>query len=112
VRTALKNDDRIVFPESIFDGCEMLRKRLACENVWQRGALAEAFELELEMAMGGSAPDSILRLMGSHAKHFTQAIAIALPLKVFLRYLVELCVDWVRSNALLRIAKGSFVHRC
>jgi hypothetical protein len=81
----------------MYQCCEMLQKRLACETVWQHGALAEAFELELEMARGSPPSGSILRAMGTHARHFTQAMAIALPLKAFLRYLLQLSIDWVRS---------------
>jgi hypothetical protein len=81
----------------MYQCCEMLQKRLACSTVWQHGALAEALELELEMATGTTDPDSILKVMGTHARRFTQAMAIAFPLKAFLRYLLQLSIDWVRS---------------
>ena len=98
MQAALRHDAQVAFPPSLQDVCGTIAVRLACDDVWQRGALAAAFQLEHELAHGSTAVDGILRSLGKHADAFAQAVAILMPLKAFLRALVDMCNGWVCCN--------------
>lgn len=96
VQVALRHDAHIAFPASLQGACSAIAARLACDDVWQRGALVDALRLEGKAAHGTAAPNGILHALGDRASAFMQAVAILMPLKAFLRALVTLCNDWVR----------------